>query len=113
MIQILIAIANHLNTNTGKLPVVYIAGKVTGLPYNEVWQKFKVKQIELQHDGFFVLNPCDFITEQEDWQQAMRIAVILLSVSNSIYLLHDWHLSTGATLERNLSQPLGITTMES
>jgi hypothetical protein len=109
MIQILIQIATHLASNKQKLPVAYVAGKVTDLPYGEVFAKFKLKQAELEAEGYFVLNPCDFIAETEDWDKAMRIAVMLLASSGTIALIPDWRDSKGARLEFELSQPLGLS----
>jgi len=112
MIYNLKNLLTHLLTNTKNLPVVYVAGKVTNLPYNEVWTKFKVKQLELESKGFFVINPMEHVNETEGWQKAMRICVMLLAVSDHVCLLNDWHLSKGATLERNLALPLGINFIE-
>jgi hypothetical protein len=112
MIFNLNSIADYLQTNTENLPVVYLAGKVTGLPYKDVWLKFITKKMELEAKGFFVINPLEHVSEHEDWKKAMRISVVMLAVSDHVYLLDDWHLSTGATLERNLAMPLGINFIE-
>jgi len=111
MKQNLIQIATHLAGNKGKAPVAYIAGKVTGLPYNEVYAKFKLKQMELEAEGYFVLNPCDFIAPPglDSWGDEMKIAIILLAVSGTIVMLPDWEDSPGARLEFELSQPLGLS----
>jgi len=102
----------HLALNRDELPVVYVAGKVTGMEYGEAWAQFKLKQQELENTGFYVINPLDHIEETEHWQKAMRQAVVMLACCDHICLLDNWHLSEGATLERNLSLPLGINTIE-
>lgn len=104
--------AKYLLENKDELPVVYIAGKVTGLPYQQVYTKFKAKQLELEKQGFFVLNPCEHIAATADWQEAMRTALVLLTSSQHIYLLPDWRFSEGATVERCLALKLGINTLE-
>lgn len=112
MHRILIKIATFLAGNYQKLPVVYLAGKVTGVSYSEAFAKFKSKEIELSNKGFYVLNPFNHIEQDEEWPVAMRISVILLACSKSICLLDDWQDSHGATLEFNLSVPLEIDTIE-
>lgn len=98
--------------NDFNLPVVYIAGKVTGLPYDQVKQKFKIKQLELEAKDFFVLNPVDIVGDGDcDWQEAMRISVMMLANADYICLLPDWHLSEGASLEQQLAMKLGINTI--
>ncbi len=41
---------------------IYIAGKVSGLPENEVREKFLNKERELVQQGFDVVNPCGLLT---------------------------------------------------
>ena len=99
--------------NTFNLPVIYIAGKVTGLPYKEVTAKFKIKQLELEAMDFFVLNPVDVINDEDcNWQEAMRVSVMLLANADYICLLPDWWDSDGAKLERELAMRLGISSFE-
>lgn len=92
--------------------IVYIAGKVTGLPYNEVYAKFKVKQLELESHGYEVVNPCEITPSDADWQSAMRICIAALVQCHSICLLPCWIDSEGAKVERSLAIKLGINTLE-
>jgi hypothetical protein len=108
----LINIAGRLVDNKKNIPVIYVAGKVTNLPYNEVYAKFKVKQMELEAKGYYVLNPCDLIAADCEWEEAMRISVMALSSAHYIYLLPDWWQSEGAKLERALALKLRIPTIE-
>lgn len=93
---------------TGNEAIVYIAGKVTGLPYDEVYAKFRAAQLKLEAQGYNVYNPCEHIDKHEHWEQAMRKAIILLCKSDFIYLLPDWHLSDGAKVEWELALKLNI-----
>jgi hypothetical protein len=92
-------------------PVVYIAGKVTDLPYDEVYAKFMAKQLELEAQNFIVLNPCMHIDKNEHWETAMRQALKLLLDADFICLLPDWADSKGAKLERDLALCLNIPTI--
>jgi hypothetical protein len=98
--------------NDLNLPVVYIAGMVSGLPYEEVKRKFKMKQLELEALDFFVLNPVEIVGDGDcNWAEAMRVSVMMLANADYICLLPDWHLSKGATLEQQLAMKLGISTI--
>ncbi|MEZ2337662.1 DUF4406 domain-containing protein [Mucilaginibacter sp. RCC_168] len=114
MIKNLINVCARLVQNKQKLPIVYIAGQVTGLDYNQVYAKFKLKQQELERKGFFVLNPCDLIPPpgEMNWGKEMCIAIVALVCARYICLLPDWHLSKGAKVERELALVLGISTIE-
>lgn len=91
-----------------KKKVVYIAGKVTGLPYHDVRKKFMAAADQLNELGYLVLNPILLVDRDTPWQEAMKICIFFLSQANHIYLLHDWQDSKGATLEKQLADTLGI-----
>lgn len=93
----LINLATYLAKNNQ--PVVYVAGKVTGLPTEEVKAKFDKAKAYLEAQNFKVLNPCDFIMPEESWHTAMRMASTMLNMADHIYLLKDWKDSEGATWE--------------
>lgn len=98
--------------NDLNLPVIYIAGKVSGLPYEEVKRKFKMKQLQLEALDFFVLNPVDIVADGDcSWTEAMRVSVMLLANADFICLLPDWKDSEGAKLEMALALKLGINTI--
>ncbi|HMI03062.1 MAG TPA: DUF4406 domain-containing protein [Pedobacter sp.] len=97
--------------NGSDFKFVYIAGKVTGLPYKEVFDKFQQAKTKLLNKGYFVINPCDFIQPDEDWKIAMSICFTLLPAADYIYLLDDWKDSKGAILEKDLADKLGINVL--
>lgn len=92
--------------------VIYISGAVTGLPYHEVYQKFKTAETHWRAKGWEVLNPCDLSTGDADWKEAMRISLAAVTVSDAIYMLPDWTKSRGATMERYTASNLGIEIIE-
>ena len=98
----------HNRPGVAEVKIVYIAGKVTGLEYTHVRNKFALRESQLAKQGYVVINPCDLIDEHEDWQTAMKICVSLLSFADFISLLDDWQDSEGATLERHLADKFKI-----
>jgi Domain of unknown function (DUF4406) len=96
-----------LSENVGK-PIVYIAGKVTGLEAAHVHAKFNKRKAELIEAGYIVINPCDYIKSTENWFVAMAICFVLLPYAKYISLLHDWQDSKGAMMEKELADKLGI-----
>lgn len=89
--------------------IIYIAGKITGLPPIEYLAKFKKAQTLLEANGWKVLNPCEFIEPDENWNVAMQKAITLLNMSDAVYFLPDWEDSKGAKLEFMLAQTLGLS----
>lgn len=94
--------------NANKTHIVYIAGKVTGLPYKEVYEKFEKRQLELEAKGFIVINPCKFVRQNEDWKTAMQICIVLLQYADYICRLPDYNESAGARLEWSVAIALNI-----
>lgn len=91
---------------------VYIAGKVTGLPYKQVYAKFKTMQTKLEAMGFEVVNPCEITAADSPWNGAMRTCIKALMECDCICLLPCWGFSKGATVERNLALTLGMPVLE-
>lgn len=87
---------------------VYIAGKVSGLPYSEVYIKFRTASLKLEAAGYSVINPVELVAEDADWIQAMRICISFLPHADYIYLLPDWQDSNGAKVEKQLADVLKI-----
>ncbi|RYF25159.1 MAG: DUF4406 domain-containing protein [Flavobacteriales bacterium] len=92
-----------------QLVTVYIAGKVTGLPYDAVKKKFDTRKAELIEKGYIVINPCDYIEPDANWITAMAICMQLLPLANAMSLLPDWQDSQGATWERETAIKYGIS----
>lgn len=91
---------------------VYIAGKVTGLDYKDVYLKFQTAQLKLEACGFEVYNPLHHVDEDCDWNLAMKICLKALIDCDYIHLLHDWNESAGATIEKELADKLQIEKIE-
>ncbi len=103
---------------------VYIAGKVTGLPWAEVTAKFGQAQVELERRGFTVINPLAVVSHHHGitpkahrlldtpWEWCMRWCLRALMDSDAVVLLPCWTHSRGATLERYVAASLNIPIYE-
>ena len=87
---------------------VYIAGKVTGLDYEVVRDKFDGCANKLELRGYVAINPCDFVAPEIPWKSAMRLCIAALSQADYIWLLPDWENSKGARIEKELAEKMGI-----
>lgn len=96
------------NNCRGSYKLIYIAGKVTGLPYREVVLKFREAQALLEAAGDHAINPTLLCTEETPWPTAMRICIGALTTADAVYMLPCWQNSTGAKLEHELATKLGI-----
>lgn len=90
--------------------VVYIAGKVTGLPYDEVVAKFSKAEAEIKAKGYEVVNPMNLCPKDMDWSECMKICIKALDDCDYIYLLPDWKKSRGARREFDYAMLNGIHT---
>jgi hypothetical protein len=88
---------------------IYIAGKVTGLPQDEVIEKFAIVQKEIEALGFEVINPLKVVGDwNTPWTYAMRKCIKALVDCDAVYLLPCHIHSTGAKIEFKLAFDLNI-----
>jgi hypothetical protein len=87
---------------------IYISGKISGLPENEVKEKFDKAEREMLERGYEVVNPLKkAIPYSASWQIHIAIDIILLMGCDAIYLLSDWIYSRGASLEQKIAETTG------
>lgn len=84
--------------------IIYIAGKITGDP--DYKEKFDIAATSLEAQGHIVLNPAE-LPEGMLPADYMRICYAMLDTADAIYLLKDWHSSSGASIERNYAMYTG------
>lgn len=84
----------------GKLNgVVYIAGKMTGLP-DLGRAKFSVAAKALREKGFPVLNPAE-LPDGMPGNRYMPICLAMIDAADTVYALNNWKDSPGARIEVN------------
>jgi hypothetical protein len=93
-------------------PLLYISGKVSDLPADEVRSKFTGAEKHYSEMGFAIFNPTKWLSPDEDWQEAMKLCTAVLPMCDNVVLLHDWADSKGAIAERGQALLLGIPTIE-
>lgn len=93
---------------------IYIAGKISGLDYDEALQTFANAENHLRDRGFDPVNPTkenglDGDGNQYEWAEYMRRDIPHLLNCEAIYLLSNWSDSRGARLEKHIAQEIGMT----
>ena len=87
---------------------VYLAGKVTGLRFQDVFLKFNAAEYRLKRKGYDVVNPIRLVSQSWEWQKCMRVCIAELAKCDAIHLLPDWSESKGAKLEYHIAQELKL-----
>ncbi len=78
---------------------IYIAGKISDLPYDEVVMAFYSAEVDLCSQGT-TINPVRICDRTWSWLRCMIVCVFnLLTKCDRIYLLPNWHDSRGAKIE--------------
>lgn len=95
---------------------IYIAGKISGLPYETAKRNFRnaKRYLLLNHTDCKVVNPMEMPKpcENPTWSDWMRVCVAELSDCDYIYMLPNWRRSRGAWVERLLALILKINRMK-
>lgn len=81
--------------------MIYIAGKIQGLPFDEVKDKFQKVENALHREGLKVINPLK-LGIPFTWPYREQIDACLKVIAKdatAIYLLNDWKDSPGAKEE--------------
>lgn len=87
---------------------IYIAGKVSGLPFIDLTRKFGSVEKTLREQGYNPINPLNIVLGGQDWEPAMRRCIAALVECDEIFMLHDWKQSPGARLEHEIASKLKL-----
>lgn len=88
---------------------MYISGKVSGLPLEQVHEKFNLAEVRLRMVGHDPVNPMKLNpTPGLTWEEYMLTDIKHLFKCDAILMLPDWGESKGARIERAIAQEHGI-----
>lgn len=88
---------------------IYISGKISGLPEDQVQAKFKRAEDYLHSSGHVAVNPLkNGLTAEYTWSDHMIADIQLLIQCDAIYLLEDWLDSGGAVIEKHIADIVGL-----
>lgn len=86
---------------------IYISGRITGLPYDQVERVFDTAQAYLEAQGFEVLNPTkNGLDPSASWEEHMAADLTMLFSADGIYMLPGWQESKGAKVEYYVAHAL-------
>lgn len=93
---------------------IYIAGKITGLDYDEAFKAFENAENTLKARGHDPVNPMkenglDGDGKAYPWAEYMRRDIPHPLKCDAIYLLANWQQSRGAKLEYHIAKELGMS----
>lgn len=79
---------------------VYIAGKVTGLENSDIFKKFHESGKQFKKNGHLVMSPAVLIlNEGFEHSDYMHICFAMIDVCDAVYMQKDWQQSKGARME--------------
>lgn len=82
---------------------IYISGPITGT--TDYKERFAAAEDKLKANGYEVVNPArvtESLPESLTWEQYMGVAVCVMALCDSIYMLKGWRDSRGAKMEREI-----------
>ena len=89
---------------------IYISGQISGLTRPEYVANFLEAARLLNAQGYDVVNPLfNGVDRSQPWHEHMKADIKLLLDCEAIYMLPNWEVSNGATLEREIAKALGLT----
>lgn len=95
------------------IPKIYIAGKITGLVYEDALRSFAEVETLLSQLGHEPVNPMkenglDGDGKEYPWAEYMRRDIPHLLGCDGIFLMDNWRQSKGARLEALIAKELGM-----
>ena len=82
-----------------KKGTVYIAAKISGLPYWTTYYHFMLREIRLKLLGYKTINPMRCVPKHLSYDEQMSICLLLVKCASTIYIGSNWNDSKGAKKE--------------
>lgn len=87
---------------------IYLSGKISGLSFPYVQQRFNNAEALLTELGFEVVNPLNNGLDQEKtWNEHLCKDIEMLLPCDAIYMMDNWVDSTGASIEYDIAMRTG------
>ena len=88
---------------------IYISGAITGT--NDYLERFMKAEKELEAKGYTVINPAKVMDQLPtmEYEEYMTISLVLLDMSEAIYMMKGWKDSKGANREYGYAIAKGKT----
>lgn len=87
---------------------IYISGKISGLPYADVQERFNDAETMLTEIGFEVVNPLkNGLDKDKTWDEHICKDIAMLLPCDAIYMMDNWVDSTGASIEYDIAMRTG------
>jgi hypothetical protein len=88
---------------------VYVIAKVSGLPYDQVKEKYGRARKAIERSGKYeAIIPTDFVSMYADWHVAMKIAIPLLCSCDLYTWIDPPHTTAGGLIEELMAGILKI-----
>lgn len=88
---------------------VYISGRISGLPYEEVKENFKRAEEYLIAQGYETVSPLDLSPDPSlSWEEHMKKDLAGMLQCDAICMIDGWEKSRGAILEHYIARQLGM-----
>jgi len=87
---------------------VYIVGKVTGVPAQDLVRKFDKAKEVIRAYGDEPVSPIDNVDADSSWSEAMKICIPLLISCDAYYCIDKPHTTAGGMIEVTIAGWLGI-----
>ena len=89
--------------------IIYISGRITGLPYPIAVKRFAVAARRLSELGHHPVNPIyNGLPSDATWAEHMRADLAALRACDGVCMLRGWERSRGAQIERHVALKRGM-----
>lgn len=87
--------------------MIYLSGKITGT--TDYMERFALKERMYQLHGAKVVNPAKVNAQMPEmsWKEYMIMALTMLSLCDTIFMMRGWETSPGAKIEHEYAAKHG------